>query len=68
MNPATLNVSKQLMSRQKSKLRANKGSREGNEEGLLPGGLNADIECLSTPLRALEPFRLKIIDWLYPVK
>jgi hypothetical protein len=54
--------------RQNSKLRASKGSREEDEEELLPEGLNADIECLFTTLRALEPFRLKIIDWLYPVE
>ena len=54
--------------RQNSKLRASKGSREEDEEELVPEGLNADIECLFTTLRALEPFRLKIIDWLYPVE
>lgn len=52
--------------RENSKLRASKGTREEEEEELLPEAFNADFERLENALRDIETFRLKIIDWLYP--
>ncbi len=52
--------------RQNSKLRASKGVREENEEELLTEAFSADFRHLASALQALEEFRLKVIDWLYP--
>lgn len=52
--------------RQKSELRASKGTREDEEEEFLPDAFNADFKRISIALQALEDFRLKVIDWLYP--
>lgn len=52
--------------RQNSKLRGGKGIREQEEEELLPGTFNMDIERLDIALQELGKFRLKIIDWIYP--
>jgi len=52
--------------RQKSALRASKGTRENEEEELLPDAFNADFKRVLFSLQELERFRLKVIDWLYP--
>ena len=51
--------------RQNSKLKASRGTREEQEEELLPQAFEKDFERLSQALRDLEHFRLRIIDWLY---
>ena len=53
--------------RQNSALRASKGLREDGEEELLPEALEADGDKLGVALQALERFRLRVIDWVYPV-
>jgi len=50
--------------RESSKLKASKGSRDVEEESLLPEAFEADFERLSVSLQTLERFRLKIIDLL----
>jgi hypothetical protein len=52
--------------RESSKLRVRKGTREDEEEELLPEAFAADFERLSVALQSLERFRLRVIDWLYP--
>lgn len=52
--------------RENSKLRAGKGVRQIEEEDLLPETFDFDLSRLSVALEALQSFRLKIIDWLYP--
>lgn len=52
--------------RQNSKLRGSKGLRDIEEEALLPSDFAADLDRLTDALQALERFRLRIIDWLYP--
>lgn len=54
--------------RQNSTLRTrkNKVLRESDEEELLPEALEADGDKLAVALQALESFRLKVINWLYP--
>lgn len=54
--------------REKSALRASKGKREDSEEELLPEAFEGDCGRLSMALQSLEQFRLRIIDWLYPVE
>ena len=54
--------------RENSKLKASKGLRDVEEEGLLPAAFETDFERLSVSLRELERFRLKVIDWLYPLE
>lgn len=53
--------------RKNSKLRASKGVREKDEEELLPEAFDADLKKLSETLAALESFRLRVIDWQYPI-
>lgn len=50
--------------RENSRLRASKGTREDEEEELLPEAFSEDFRRLSAALQELERFRLKIIDWL----
>ncbi len=52
--------------RQNSRLRDSKGTREQEEEELLPDAFNKDIESLYVALQELGKFRLKIIDWICP--
>ncbi len=52
--------------RENSRLRASKGTREDEEEELLPQTFAEDFRRLSAALQQLERFRLKVIDWLYP--
>ena len=52
--------------RENSKLRAGKGVRQIEEEDLLPETFDSDLNRLLVALEALQSFRLKIIDWLYP--
>lgn len=53
--------------RKNSKLRGSKGEREESEEELLPENLWKDLADLNNAYGRLDQFRLKIIDWLYPV-
>ena len=52
--------------RQNSKLRASQGTRDEQEEELLPQAFEKDFERLSQALQGLERLRLKVINWLYP--
>lgn len=52
--------------RENSRLRASKGTREAQEEELLPEAFAEDLRRLSVALQELEYFRLKIIDCLFP--
>jgi hypothetical protein len=52
--------------RENSRLRASKGTREDEEEELLPQAFAEDFRRLSAALQQLERFRPKVIDWLYP--
>jgi hypothetical protein len=54
--------------RRNSKLRGSKGEREEAEEELLPEQLWKDLGDLSNASGRLEQYRLKIIDWVYPVE
>ena len=53
--------------RTNSKLRGKKGEREETEEELQPEAFNADLSRLNVAANNLEEFRLKVIDWLYPL-
>ena len=53
--------------RTNSKLRGKKGEREETEEELQPEAFNADLSRLNVAANNLEAFRLKVIDWLYPL-
>lgn len=57
---------KEGLLRTNSKLRGSKGELEETEEELQPEAFNDDLERLALAGRALEKFRLQIIDWLYP--
>ena len=57
---------KEGLLRTNSKLRGSKGELEETEEELQPEAFNGDLERLALAGRALEKFRLQIIDWLYP--
>ncbi len=50
--------------RENSRLRASKGDRQIEEEGLIPETFDSDLNRLSEARKALEGFRLKIIDFL----
>lgn len=52
--------------RQNSKLKASRGTRDEQEEELLPQAFEKDFERLSQALQCLESFRLRVIDWMYP--
>lgn len=52
--------------RENSKLRGSKGTREEEEEELLPEAFSEDFERLRVARQELERFRLKVIDLLYP--
>ena len=52
--------------RENSRLRASKGTREEEEEEILPHAFAVDFRRLSAALQQMERFRLKIIDWLSP--
>lgn len=52
--------------RKNSKLVASKGQRDVQEEDLLAESFGEDLKRLSDASRALEDFRLKAIEWLYP--
>ena len=54
--------------RQNSKLRGGKGEREESEEEILPKDLWKDLGNLNNAYGRLESYRLKIIDWVYPVE
>lgn len=53
--------------RQNSILRSSLGKRVEDEEELQPESFNADFAQLDDALQRLEVFRLKAIDWRYPV-
>lgn len=53
--------------RTNSKLRGRKGEREETEEELQAEAFNDDLGRLKVAAENLEAFRLKIIDWLYPI-
>lgn len=54
--------------RRNSKLRGSRGEREQAEEELLPEQLWKDLGDLNNAYGRLEKYRLKIIDWVYPVE
>lgn len=54
--------------RRNSKLRGSKGERIESEEELLPEQLWKDLGDLNNAYGRLEKYRLKIIDWVYPVE
>ena len=53
--------------RRNAKLRPSKGSREHEEEDLLPESLNDDLRRLEDGLLRLERFRQKVVEWKFPV-
>ena len=57
---------KEGLLRTHSKLRGGKGEREEKEEELQPEAFDVDLERLARAASALESFRLRIVDWLYP--
>ena len=52
--------------RSNSKLRGKAGTRQQDEEELLPHAFDQDLLRLRDAATRLEAFRLKVIDWLYP--
>ena len=54
--------------RHNSKLRGSKGERAESVEELLPKDLWQDLGDLNNACDRLESYRLKIIDWVYPVE
>jgi hypothetical protein len=53
--------------RQNSKLRGKAGIREETEEELQPDAFDKDLQDLEDASERIESFRLKIVDWRYPV-
>lgn len=54
--------------RRNSKLRGGKGEREESEEELRPENLWKDLANLNNAYGRLEKYRLKIIEWVYPIE
>ena len=52
--------------RNNSKLKPSKGIREEIEEVLMPEDFTSDLKNIGVITNALETYRLKIINWLYP--
>lgn len=58
---------KEGLLRRNSKLRGIAGQREESEEEFQSETFDADLECLDRASARLEEFRLKVIDWRYPM-
>jgi hypothetical protein len=53
--------------RENSKLKPSKGIRHEDEEELMPEDFGNDLKTVNSSMNNLEAYRLKIIDWMYPV-
>jgi hypothetical protein len=53
--------------RTSSKLRGKPAEREVKEEELQPEAFDSDLQRLNAAAQSLEAFRLKVIDWVYPL-